>query len=107
MFIEENEGFSESRTDSAQDSAAPARKMKFPHNIRFRNLTATIYGRSEAYPFYRMVLRVTNNLRRAEPRRVNREARLDRPSRVAGGDLPEFCGPSVFISLPLPLLSLV
>ena len=32
--------------------------MKFPHTIRFRTLTATIYGKSAAYPFYRMAVRV-------------------------------------------------
>ena len=57
-FIEENEGFSESRTDPAQHSAASTRKVKFPHTVGFRKLTATIYGRSEAYPFYRMAVRV-------------------------------------------------
>jgi integrase len=57
-FIEENEGFSESRTDSAQHSAVSARKVKFPHIVHFRTLTATIYGKSAAYPFYRMAVRV-------------------------------------------------
>jgi len=32
--------------------------VKFPHTVGFRKLTATIYGRSEAYPFYRMAVRV-------------------------------------------------
>jgi integrase len=32
--------------------------VKFPHTVRFRTLTATIYGRSDAYPFYRLAVRV-------------------------------------------------
>jgi len=46
------------RTNSAQDSAVSTRKVKFPHTVHFRKLTATIYGRSEAYPFYRLAVRV-------------------------------------------------
>jgi hypothetical protein len=56
-FTREIEGQLTSRTDSAQNSGI-FRKVKFPHPIRFRSFTAKIYGRSEAYPFYRLALRV-------------------------------------------------
>ena len=32
--------------------------MKFPHTVRFRALTAKIYGRKANYPFYRLAVRV-------------------------------------------------
>ena len=56
-FIGEITGGLTSRTDSAQNLTVSP-KVKFPHTVRFRSLTAKIYGRSEAYPFYRMSLRV-------------------------------------------------
>ena len=56
-FIGEIEECLISRTDSAQNPPV-SRKVKFPHTISFRSLTAKIYGRSEAYPFYRVAIRV-------------------------------------------------
>ena len=32
--------------------------MKFPHTVRFCSLLVKIYGRSDAYPFYRLSIRV-------------------------------------------------
>jgi len=57
-FIGENEDISVSRTDSPQKSAVSICKVKFPHKVPFRKLTATIYGKSAAYPFYRMAVNV-------------------------------------------------
>jgi integrase len=54
----ENECFENGRTDSAQLSTASPRKVKFPHIVRFRTLTATIYGRTANYPFYRLAVKV-------------------------------------------------
>jgi hypothetical protein len=56
-FLRVFEGQLTSRTVSAQNSPV-SRKVKFPHTIRFRSETAKIYGRSEAYPFYRLAMRV-------------------------------------------------
>ena len=57
-FTREIEGLLDSRTDSAQLSAGSPHKLRFPHTIRFRTLTAKIYGKSANYPFYRLALRV-------------------------------------------------
>jgi len=46
------------RTDSAQNQGdsgdAPSGKMKFPVKVTFRKAEAKIYGKSAAYPFYRL-----------------------------------------------------
>ena len=57
-FIRENEGNEYRRTVATQLSAVFAREMRFPHTVRFRSMKAVIYGHSEAYPFYRLALRV-------------------------------------------------
>ena len=59
IFPLKNEGFLDSRTDSAQilaESEAP--KMKFPKIIRHRKAEVTIYGKKPNYPFYRIAYRV-------------------------------------------------
>jgi len=53
-FIGETEGLLDTRTDSAQVLEVSTPKMKFPHIVPFRKFTATIYGKSASYPFYRM-----------------------------------------------------
>ncbi len=57
-FIEENEALSLPRTEHAHLSENSPRNVTFPHTVRFRTLTATIYGRSAGYQFYRMAVRV-------------------------------------------------
>ena len=46
------------RTDSAQNpgdsDGVPSGKVKFPVKVTFRKAEAKIYGKSEAYPFYRL-----------------------------------------------------
>ena len=57
-FIGETEGVLDTRTDSAQVLGVSTPKMKFPLIVPFRKFTATIYGKSAAYPFYRMAVTV-------------------------------------------------
>ncbi len=58
IFSEQNEGFYCYRTDSAQIPSHNEPKVKFPVTIRHRQAKATIYGRTEGYPFYRVACRV-------------------------------------------------
>jgi len=53
-FPSENEEIGNHRTDSAQKPAESERKMKFPVVIRHRREKATIYGKTAAFPFYRI-----------------------------------------------------
>ena len=57
-FTKEIEGLLDSRTHSAQLLTGSTRKVKFPYTVRFRTLTAKIYGKSVSYPFYRLAVRV-------------------------------------------------
>ena len=55
IFPNENDGATESRTDSAQSSTeSEAQKVKFPKIIQHRRFEARIYGKTENYPFYRV-----------------------------------------------------
>lgn len=57
-FSLENEAFHKSRTDSAQNlSKTKPRAVKFPHTINHRGSKVKIYGKSEAFPFYRISYR--------------------------------------------------
>jgi integrase len=51
------EGFEVHRTVSAQLFDPVARKVTFPQHITHRKAEAVIYGKSEKYPFYRVVHR--------------------------------------------------
>ncbi len=57
-FAEENDELYISRTDSAQIPGdlgnARSGKMRFPVKVRHRKAEATIYGKTAAYPFYRI-----------------------------------------------------
>ena len=48
-ILSENEGFTESCTDSAQKTAEEGRKVKFPQIIRHRRVEAKIYGKKPDY----------------------------------------------------------
>jgi hypothetical protein len=51
IFIEENADSMTFRADSAQDSGASRRNMKFPVIIKHRRSGATIYAKSGKYPY--------------------------------------------------------
>jgi hypothetical protein len=42
------------RTESGRFGKAQSGKMKFPVKVNFRKAEAKIYGKSAAYPFYRL-----------------------------------------------------
>ena len=52
-FSSENDGFLDSRTDSAQISEElTTPKMRFPKIIRHQKAEVTIYGKKKNYPFF-------------------------------------------------------
>ena len=57
IFTEENDSSPSSRTDFAQNSAKPERKMKFPVRVKHRRAEVVIYGKTENYRYYRLVYR--------------------------------------------------
>jgi hypothetical protein len=56
-FPKEISGFSLPRTNRAQIFERFRTQMKFPVSIEHRGQKATIYARTETYPFYRVVYR--------------------------------------------------
>ena len=62
-FSSEIEGFQKSDTIQTQKNACSGRKVKFPQVIRHRKAEATIYGRTDYYPKYRLAYRVAGQRR--------------------------------------------
>ena len=63
-FPLENDGFLDSRTNSAQISEElTTPKMRFPKIIRHQKAEVTIYGKKKNYPFYRIIYRADGKRR--------------------------------------------
>lgn len=63
-FPLENEGFLDSRTNSAQiPQELTTPKMRFPKIVLHQKAEVTIYGKKKNYPFYRIIYRAEGKRR--------------------------------------------
>jgi integrase len=72
----------QSRTDSAQISgSSPRKKMTFPVRVKHRKQEAVIYGKTAAYPFYRLAYRAAGR-RLVKSFSTFSEARMEAEAKV-------------------------
>jgi integrase len=93
----EIEDLGEFRTDSAQSSAESVETVKFPKKIKFRGrVLAKIYGKSKAYPYYRLCYSVAGK-RRVRSFRTYAAAKAEGDTKASelhkGSQAAAFSGP--------------